>query len=175
MDSQAIALRWEALAAQTRRALTGKLRGLWGWTYDDEVFNALRTDRQQALLLLLGRFEELRLWETVRKVTNVYGEGGVGMNFVAWPFLRSTLERRREFSRLLAGHRNNEGGFRERRKEPGPTLHIVMVATAEGEWAAHFDLHNPLFSPLEAWRHIFREGFKKKVPSWHQIGGPIRR
>ena len=130
-------------------------------------------ERQQALLLLLRRFLELRLWEAVRTITNIYGEGGVGIEFVAWPVLRSTLERRRGFSRLLAGHRNNQGGFRERRKQPGPSLHVVMVATEERYWAAHFDRYNPLFSPLEAWRHIYREGIRGELPSWYEIGGPV--
>lgn len=166
-------LSWGGLDESTRWALAGKLRGLWGWSHDDEVFDALPTHRQQALLLLLRRLQQLGLWEAVRTITNIYGEGGVGIEFVAWPMLRSKVVRRRRFSRILAGHRNNQGGFRERRKQPGPALHVVMVAAERGQWAAHFDRYNPLRSPLEAWRHIYRESFRGELPSWYEIGGPI--
>ena len=174
MASDPLALTWENLADSTRDALAGKLCGLYGGSNDQQVFDSLASDRQQALLLLNQRFVELRLWQAVRSVTNIYGIGGVGMDLVAWPMLRALLGRRRDFTTAYAGHRNNEGGFRERRKERGPSLHIVMVSIAESRWAAHFDLYNPLFSPLEAWRHIYHEGLRHRLPTWRQIGGPLR-
>ena len=167
-------LRWQNLNVETRTSLNGKLDGLFGWERTAEVFDSLAVNRQQALLLLLRRFQGLRLWQAVRVITNVYGEGGVGIDFIAWPIVRSTLSRRREFTRLLAGHRNNEGGFRERKKNPGPALHIVMVKRAENLWAAHFDLYDPLASLLDLWRHIYVEGWQGQLPSWRQIGTPIK-
>lgn len=166
-------LTWSHLREDTRAALSGKLNGLFGWLRTDEVFDSLAVNRQQALLLLLRRCQELRLWDTVRLISNIYGEGGVGIEFVAWPLLRSTLERRRGFTRLLAGHRNNEGGFRERKKTPGPALHVVMVENANHLWAAHFDLYDPLSSVVNLWRHIYREGWRRELPGWRQIGGPL--
>ena len=163
-------LTWPHLHEDTRVALSGKLNGLFGWSRTDEVFDSLAVNRQQALLLLLRRFQELQIWEAVRQITNVYGEGGVGIEFIAWPFLRVTLERRRGFTSLLAGHRNNEGGFRERKKSAGPALHLVMMEQAVNDWAAHFDLYDPcrrsgtLAPPLS--RRL------APVVRWHQIGGP---
>ena len=167
-------LTWPHLHEGTRAALSGKLNGLFGWSRTDEVFDSLAVNRQQALLLLLRRFQELQLWEAVRQITNVYGEGGVGIEFIAWPFLRVTLEQRRGFTKLLAGHRNNEGGFRERKKSAGPALHLVMMERAVNSWAAHFDLYDPLSSISGLWRHLYREGWRRQVPSWHQIGGPLK-
>jgi len=167
-------LTWSHLHEDNRAALSGKLDGLFGWSHSEAAFESLAVNRQQALLLLLRRFRELKLWDTVRLITNVYGEGGVGMEFIAWPFLRITLEGRRGFTALLAGHRNNEGGFRERKQLPGPALHVVMVERAKNRWAAHFDLYDPLSSVLDLWRHIYLEGWRQKLPSWRQIGGPFK-
>lgn len=168
-------LKWPDLHEGTRTALRGKLNGLFGWSQTDEVFNSLAINRQQALLLLLGRFQDLKLWDAVRSITNVYGDGGVGFEFIAWPFLRVTLGGRPGFTKLLAGHRNNQGGFRERKKSAGPALHVVMVDRANNLWAAHFDLYDPLASVLDLWRHIYREGWRNQLPSWRQIGGPLKQ
>jgi len=171
--AEAPSLKWQDLKFETRTSLHGKLDGLFGWERTAEVFDSLAISRQQALLLLLARFESLELWQAVRLITNVYGEGGVGIDFIAWPILRTTLSRRRDFTRLLAGHRNNEGGFRERKKTRGPALHVVMVRRAENLWAAHFDLYDPLVSLLDLWRHIYVEGWRRQLPTWRQIGGPV--
>ena len=68
----------------------------------------------------------------------------------------------------------NDGGFRERKQLPGPALHVVMVERAKNRWAAHFDLYDPLLSVLDLWRHIYLEGWRQKLPSWRQIGGPFK-
>ena len=167
-------LTWRELHANTRAALDGKLDGLFGWSRTNEVFDSLAVNRQQALLLLLRRLQDRQLWDAVRLITNVYGEGGVGIEFTAWPGLRANLTRRRDFTSLMAGHRNNEGGFRERRRGGGPALHVVMVEMAQRRWATHFDLYDPLASLGELWRHIYLEGWRYQVPSWQQIGGPVR-
>ena len=167
-------LTWRQLNENTRAALSGKLDELFGWPATSEVFESLAVDRQQALLQILRRFQQLKFWEAVRRITNVYGEGGVGIEFSSWPILRSTLERRRDFTGLLAGHRNNDGGFRERKKQPGPALHIVMVKKEANLWAAHFDLYDPLRSLGDLWRHIYREGWRHEVPNWYQISAPLK-
>lgn len=165
---------WSELHANTRAALNGKLDGLFGWPRTSEIFDSLAVNRQQALLLLLQRLQDRQLWDAVRLITNVYGEGGVGIEFTAWPGLRARLTRSRNFTNLLAGHRNNEGGFRERRNGGGPALHVVMIEMAQRRWAAHFDLYDPLSSLGDLWRHIYVEGWRHQVPGWRQIGGPVR-
>ena len=172
-STEATVLTWAHLNQSTRFALSGKLDGLFGWSRTDEAFESLGVTRQQALLLLLNRFRKVKLWDAVRNITNVYGEWGVGIDFIAWPVLQSTLGRRRDFTKLLAGHRNNEGGFRERKKVAGPALHIVMVETAISRWAAHFDLYDPLLSMMNLWRHIYREGWRRELPGWREIGAPL--
>jgi hypothetical protein len=172
-STDAPVLTWIHLNESTRFALSGKLDGLFGWSRTEEAFDSLAASRQQALLLLLSRFRKVKLWDAVRNITNVYGEGGVGVEFIAWPILRSALDRRRDFTKLLAGHRNNEGGFRERKKAAGPALHIVMVETVINRWAAHFDLYDPLLSITNLWRHIYREGWRREHPGWREIGGPL--
>jgi hypothetical protein len=42
-------------------------------------------DKQQAMMLLVDRLQTKGLWHLVKRITNVYGEGGVGMQFEAWP------------------------------------------------------------------------------------------
>jgi hypothetical protein len=167
-------LTWNQLHENTKAALGHKLDGLFGWARTDEVFDSLAVNRQQALLLSLRRLQDRQLWDSVRIITNVYGEGGVGIEFTAWPGLRAKLARREDFTSLLAGHRNNEGGFRERRDGGGPALHVVMVEMAARRWAAHFDLYDPLSSLTDLWRHVYLEGWRHQVPDWRQIGGPIK-
>src|SRR5262245_33133662 len=105
---------WKDLAFDIRDQLTGKLKDLYGAQGDEAAFDLLPIDKQQALLLLLRRLGEKELWQTVRKVENVYGLGGVGMQFEAWPVLESTLRRRPDFTKLFAKHRRTSGGFYER-------------------------------------------------------------
>lgn len=162
-------LSWRELKIETRAALEGKLRGLYGASGDESAFDGLTVEKQQALLILVRRWRELELWETVRRVLNVYGEGGVGMNFAAWPLLRSTLDRRDDFTRRFAAHTNTSGGFVEREQSRG-ALHILYVDDREERhWAAHFDLYNPWSSPLNAWRHLWHEKLGRETPDWRTI------
>ena len=119
-------LSWRGLPQNAREALERKLEGLYGRERDEDAFNALAVDKQQALLLLLRRFAELRLWDAVRRVENVYGEGGVGMNFSAWPMLKSRLENRPDFTSWFARHKDTAGGFLERYRKRG-MLHLLFV------------------------------------------------
>ena len=82
MDEQAEpVLTWNTLPAETRQLLAGKLTGLWGATTDDAAFDSWPLDKKQALLLLFDRLYAKGLWNLVKRVTNVYGEGGVGIGF----------------------------------------------------------------------------------------------
>ena len=48
---------------------------------DEAAFDSWPLDKKQGMLLLLNRMQSKGLWHLVRKVTNVYGEGGVGLRF----------------------------------------------------------------------------------------------
>jgi hypothetical protein len=162
-------LNWRELSADTRHALAGRLKGLYERAADESAFDQLALDKQQALLILLRRFRELNLWETVRRVENVYGLGGVGMNFAVWPFIKSTLERRADFTSWFARHRDTTAGWIERNRGCA-SLHVLYVDEGtERKWAAHFDLYNPWASPMNAWRHLLHEKFRRYTPDWHAI------
>ena len=167
------ALRWHDLTPATRAALEGKLAGLYGHEQDDEAFDSLAVDKQQALLIFVRRLRELKLWDAVRRVENVYGEGGTGMNFAAWPLLESTLRGRADFTTWFARHTDTAGGFLERHRASA-ALHILYV-DEEGKrrWAAHFDLYNPWASPLNAWRHLLHEKVRRGTPGWRTISAAL--
>jgi hypothetical protein len=165
-------LRWRDLKADTRAALARKLEGLYGQARDESAFDALAVDKQQALLIILRRWRELKLWDTVRRVENVYGEGGVGMNFSAWPLLESTLLRRGNFTTRFATHRDTTKGYLERGRARA-ALHILYVDDGHRRWAAHFDLYNPWSSPLNAWRHLLHEKIRGETPGWRNIGAAL--
>lgn len=166
-------LRWRELSPGTRETLDRRLEGLYGHERDESAFDALAVDKQQALLVIVRRFLELNLWDAVRRVENVYGLGGVGMNFKAWPELTSGLQARREFTTRWANHHDTTGGFLERGVSRA-SLHLLYVDD-EGQrlWAAHFDLYNPWASPLNAWRHWRNEKNRGSVPDWRTIGSSL--
>jgi hypothetical protein len=167
-------LQWSKLHKALRVELARKLEGLYGGARDESVFDALAVDKQQALLILLKRLLDLKLWDAVRRIENLYGEGGVGMHFKAWPFLKSTLERRENFSTWFARHRNTTRGFIERGTAGRPSLHFLYADSLEARgWEAHFDLYNPWASPLNAWRHLVHEKIRKETPDWRIIGASL--
>lgn len=162
-------MRWQELTEETRSTLARKLEGLYAHERDESAFDSLAEDKQQALLILQARMQELGLWEAVRRVENVYGAGGVGMNFKAWPFLLSMLRARGDFTSLFAKHKGNTGGFLERGR-PRASLHFLYVDTEEARrWAVHFDLYNPWASPAGAWRHLLHEKLRGETPDWQTI------
>ena len=165
-------LKWRALPESVYIALNRKLEGMYGGANDESVFDALAIDKQQALLIIVRRFQALRLWDVVKRVENVYGEGGVGMNFRAWPCLKATLERRKDFTTWFANHRDTSRGFIERGIRHA-ALHILCTNEKELRWAAHFDLYNPFASPLNAWRHLLHEKFRGRTPGWQVIGSSL--
>jgi hypothetical protein len=159
---------WKDLPAEFREALTGKLVGLWGAATDEAAFDACAVDKQQALLILVARLREKDLWQVVRKIDNVYGEGGVGISFLAWPFIESTLKARKDFTRLLANHRDTTGGFYERGRADA-VLHFLYVEGEPRKWYVHFDLYSPVHSPVSALRHLRHEFLGKRTPDWSMI------
>ncbi len=164
-------LSWPQLTAETRVALGRTLEGLYERQDAAAAFDALAVDKQQALLLFVRRLGQLGLWQAVRRVVNIYGEGGVGIDFEASPLFVSTLRRRPDFTRLLAARRGCMIGFRERRRRRA-ALHFLQCAHAEQDgrrWSVHFDLYNPIASPSSAWRHLYHESLRKVTPDWRII------
>jgi len=161
-------LLWKDLSFATRDLLSGKLTGLWGASSDQQAFDALATDKQQALLLLLRRLDAKGLWNAVQRIENVYGLGGVGMAFRAWPIIHSTLVRRSDFTRRFAKHRHTSGGFYEKDR-PGSVLHFIFQDGSPRRWYVHFDLYSPVFSVSTLIRHLRFEVIRKVKPDWRMI------
>lgn len=159
---------WRSLPADVRWDLGGKLAGLWGAPSDEDAFNSLAVDKQQALLLILERLRDTKLWDAVRKIDNVYGEGGVGISFTAWPILESRLGRRKDFTRLFANHKTTTGGFYERGRSEG-ILHFLFQEGEPRIWYVHFDLYSPIHSLKSAARHLRHEVIGKVRPDWKMI------
>jgi hypothetical protein len=162
------AILWENLQNDVREALAGKLSGLWGAALDEDAFNACAVDKQQALLIMLCRLRAKALWQIVRKIDNVYGEGGVGIGFSAWPLVKSTLDRRKDFTRFLAKHKGTAGGFYEKGRAEA-ALHFLCVAGTPEKWYVHFDLYSPINSPVSAFKHLRFEFLGKVRPDWQMI------
>lgn len=166
-------LRWSSLPETLRAALERRLEGLYGGVECETVFDCLAVDKQRALLILARRFLALDLWDAVRRIENLYGEGGVGMSFSAWPSLRSRLETRRDFTALFASHRHAAKGFIERGTRSA-SLHLLYSDDrGQKSWEAHFDLYNPWASPLNAWRHLLHEKLHRRTPDWRTIGAAL--
>jgi hypothetical protein len=159
---------WHALPHETRAALIGKLSGLWGAVSDEAAFNGFAVDKQQALLLFVSCLQAKGLWQAVRKIDNVYGEGGVGIGFAAWPVIKSSLERRKDFTRLLANHRGAAGGFYEKGRA-GAILHFLYDRAEPPKWYVHFDLYSPVHSIMSALKHFRYEILGKVTPDWRMI------
>jgi hypothetical protein len=167
-------LLWSELAAELGDALKGKLAGLWDAPTDQAAFNALSIDKQQALLLVLARLQAKDLWNLVRSITNVYGEGGVGVEFVPWPMLESTLARRKDFTRRWANHRDTSGGFYEKSRSDA-VLHFLYVNAVPRRWYVHFDLYSPVYSAASAFKHLRHEFIRKATPDWRMIKKALAR
>jgi hypothetical protein len=166
-------LLWSALSQGTREELGRRIKGLYGAARADEAFDGLGIDKQQALLLLMLRLRQLKLWEPVRRVENVYGEGGVGMTFRAWPGLLCELRGRKDFTTRFANHKDNAAGFLERGRMLA-SLHFLYQEKGEKLWGVHFDLYHPWASPANAMRHLFYEKMKGAVPDWRAIRAALR-
>jgi hypothetical protein len=161
-------LAWGELRPLLRAALLGKLAGLYGAATDRAAFDALAVDKQQALLIFVWRFGDLKLWAKVARITNVYGEGGVGIEFEAARGLSKELRRGSRFSTRFAAHRDTAEGFYEKGRRTA-ALHFLRARPRTRLWAAHFDLYAPLASPLSALRHLWHEKLRGRTPDWREI------
>src|SRR5215217_7386992 len=161
-------LAWAELPADTRELLKGRLAGLWGAATDGGAFDSWPLDKQQGMLLLLKRLQSKELWHLIKRVTNVYGEGGVGLEFEAWPMIESTLSRRDDFTRLMANHKDTTGGFYEKQRAAA-VLHFLFQEGEPRKWYVHFDLYSPVHSPASAWKHMRHEFMSKVKPDWRMI------
>lgn len=164
---------WQNLADEFREALTGKLSGMWGAASDEAAFDSLPLDKQQALLIFTARLRAKGLWQLIRKITNVYGEGGVGLGFAAWPLIISTLDRRKDFTRRFANHQGASGGFYEKARSRA-ALHFLYQDGESQEWQVHFDLYSPVHSPESALNHWRHEVIGKLTPDWKMIRGHLQ-
>ncbi len=163
-----ISLRWTDLSPVAGELLAGKLEGLWQAATDAAAFDSWTVDKQQAMLLLLGRLQAKGLWHLVKRVTNVYGEGGVGLQFVAWPMIESTLSRRKDFTRRFANHKDTSGGFYEKQRSDA-VLHFLFQEGDPRIWYVHFDLYSPVHSPASALKHLWHEFIGRVKPDWRAI------
>ena len=161
-------LSWVDLSLETREVLKGRLAGLWGAETDTAAFDSWADDKRYALLLLLKRMRAKELWHLVRRVTNVYGEGGVGLQFEAWPMIEATLSRRPDFTRRFANHKDTAGGFYEKGRAEA-VLHFLFQEGQPRTWYVHFDLYSPVHSPDSAWKHLRYEFLSKTKPDWRRI------
>lgn len=168
MSAESPQVRWNNLPPEAREALTGRLAGLWGAASDPAAFDSLPRDKQQALLLILRRMRTKGLWHVVRSIENVYGEGGVGMSFSAWPLIESTLSRRKDFTRLFANHKDTSGGFYEKGRAEA-VLHFLYQEGKPRRWYVHFDLYSPVHSVASAAKHLRYEFLGKLCPDWKKI------
>ena len=159
---------WRNLSEDSREALTGKLSGLWGAASDEAAFDSCAVDKQQTLLLLASRLSAKRLWHVIRKIDNVYGEGGVGIGFSAWPLVESTLRARKDFTRFLANRKETTGGFYEKGRGDA-VLHFLYVEGEPRKWYVHFDLYSPVHSLASAFKHLRYEFFGRLTPDWRMI------
>ena len=166
--ASAAALTWAELSEDARDLLRGKLLGLWGAASDAAAFDSWPIDKKQGMLLLLKRMHSKGLWRFVKRVTNVYGEGGVGLSFLAWPMIESTLSKRRDFTRIFANHHDTTGGFYERQR-PRAILHFLYQDGDPRQWYVHFDLYSPVHSPASAFRHLYYESMRNLRPDWRMI------
>jgi hypothetical protein len=168
MSSLSPQLSWRELPSETRDALTGKLVGLWGAASDEAAFDSLSEDKREALLLILSRMLAKDLWHLVKSIDNVYGEGGVGMGFAAWPLIQSTLSRRKDFTRRFANHKDTSGGFYEKGRAEA-VLHFLFQEGSPRKWYVHFDMYSPVHSLGSAGKHLRHEFLGKLCPDWKMI------
>lgn len=161
-------LTWATLPSESRELLRGKLACLWGAATDAAAFDSWPLDKKQALLLLLDRLYAKGLWDLVKQVTNVYGERGVGIEFEAWPRIKSTLSARSDFTRRFANHKDTSGGFYEKDRDTA-ILHFLFQEGEPRRWYVHFDLYSPVHSAGSVFRHLRHEFLGKLKPDWRVI------
>lgn len=173
VEAAANSLTWAELPRGTRELLTGKLIGLWDAPTDKAAFDSWPDDKKHGLLLILKRMHHKGLWHLVQRVTNVYGEGGVGLQFLAWPMIESTLSKRPDFTRRFANHKDTSGGFYEKQREAA-ILHFLFQEGKPRTWYVHFDLYSPVCSLRSALKHLYYESMGKVKPDWRMIARSLK-
>ena len=161
-------LRWDELPEAVSEDLAHKLEGLYGHADGRDAFDSLAGDKQQALLLFVTRLRELNLWREVESIENVYGIGGVGMNFRARRGIRRALAAHGRFTSRLAAHADCAEGFLETGR-PHAALHFLRMRGDAPLWSVHFDQHSPVANPLSALRHFWSEKLRGRKPDWETI------
>ncbi len=167
-DAGVTLMLWKDLSADVREALTGKLAGLYKAPSDEAAFNWAAVDKQQALLLTVSRLQAKGLWHIIKKIINVWGEHGVGIDFAAWPIVKSTLESRKDFTSFMANHKTTSGGFYETGRGDA-ILHFLYTDPEPRKWSLHFDLYSPVHSPVSVYKHLRHEFLGKLFPDWRMI------
>jgi hypothetical protein len=167
-QGEAAKLRWDKLPPARRADLTPKLAGLYGQEEAAEAFAALAPDKREALLLFVNRLTDVGLWDEVEKIENLYGEGGVGMNFRARRGLAAKLERHQQFSSRFAAHGDCAAGFFEKGRAQA-ILHFLRMKEGAQLWSVHFDLYAPTATPFSALRHLWHEKLRRVTPDWRAI------
>jgi hypothetical protein len=162
---------WRELAPNVQDALVGRLEGLYGGVGDEHIFDSLARDKQRALLIFARRLNELNLWREVERVTNVYGEGGVGLEFYAADRLKLKLSRSTRFTSRFAAHRDTAEGFCELKRAKA-ALHFLRARRSEREWSVHFDLYAPL-NPSSVLRHLWYEKLLARKPDCNEIAATL--
>jgi hypothetical protein len=165
---------WIELPEEVRLRFRGKLSGLFGVTGDEAAYDSLARDKQEALMLLSQRLVELALWQSVTRIVNVYGQGGVGLNFTADAECETLLLGRKDFTSLLARRDNPDAFFENARTRA--SLHFLYSDRAETgrDWHVHFDFYGPMGSLLSAVQHLNYERFGKFRPDWRMIKSRFR-
>ncbi|HEX8634320.1 MAG TPA: hypothetical protein VF703_09245 [Pyrinomonadaceae bacterium] len=167
-EPDAAKLRWNDLPETLRADLVRKLEGLYGHADGATAFDALAADKQQALLLFADRLRELNLWREIESVENIYGVGGVGMNFRARRGLGRALAAHGRFTSRFAAHADCAEGFFERGRARA-ALHLLRMKGDAARWSVHFDLHAPTATPFSALRHFWSEKVRGEMPDWEAI------
>lgn len=161
--------KWAELSEQRRLQYRGKLSGLFGHHGDEAAYDSLPRDKQEALALLADRLITLDLWQRIARIVNVYGKGGVGINFIADSGFENLLAGRKDFTWRFA-RRDNTGGFFEKWRTRA-SLHFLFKEDAKGErdWHVHFDVYGPMGSLVSVIQHLYYERFGKLRPDWRTI------
>jgi hypothetical protein len=168
---EASTLVWRELAANVQDALAGRIEGLYGGAGAAAIFDTLSRDKQRALLIFARRLGGLNLWRGVVRVTNVYGEGGVGLTFFAADGLKLKLSRSPRFTSRFAAHRDTAEGFCELKRGQA-ALHFLRARRGEREWSVHFDLYAPL-NPSSMLRHLWYEKLLARKPDCDEIAAAL--
>jgi hypothetical protein len=167
-ETNVTTLRWVELPEAVRADLTHRLDGLYGHAGDEDAFDVLAVDKQQALLLFARRLRELNLWHEIEKIENVYGLGGVGLSLRARHSLADTLDAHKQFTSRFANHDDTANGFYEKGRTRA-ALHFLRMKGDAPLWTVHFDLHAPSGTAASLLRHWVHESWRGKTPDWRAI------